>query len=180
VSFQAFLESPALSIRDYFLSFFRPEQARNAESAYIRKIKEISAAPFSDSFSLLSWIHSLQIPMAVVSNKEGYHLRKEVKDLGWQDYFYCVVGSNDAQKDKPSPTPLLYALSRRSIEPGPRVWFVGDSVVDMVCAKQAGCSGVAMGKAGARGYEEVFLKVNNCKELLILLQESFRRKQVQC
>lgn len=103
-----------------------------------------SLLPFADAAHLLQWLFELQIPCGVVSNKEGAALRKEVGHLGWSRYFLEVIGSRDAHEDKPSAAPLLKALEHMQIEAGHDVWFVGDSEIDMLCARRAGCIPVAI------------------------------------
>ena len=87
------------------------------------------------------------VPLAVVSNKSGPILRREVAHLGWGPAFGAVVGAGDASADKPHPAPLKLALDRLRVEPGPKVWFVGDTALDMQAARAAGCCAVLLGSA---------------------------------
>lgn len=135
---------PALSVRVYFEKIFPPHQKQEAEALFEEYITTLPFAPFSKSQALLEWITRQGIPMAVVSNKSGDPLRRDIHRLRWENHFYTAVGSYDTAEDKPSPTPLKHALSLGSIHPGKDVWFVGDSVVDMMCAHQAGCFPVAL------------------------------------
>jgi phosphoglycolate phosphatase len=80
--------------------------------------------------------------MAVVSNKRGPLLRREVSHLGFDRYFGAIVGAGDAPADKPDPAPVYLALQQGGIAPGPDVWFLGDSHTDMICAIRAGCTPV--------------------------------------
>ena len=77
--------------------------------------------------------------LAVVSNKRGDLLRREVARLGWDGYFERLVGANDAARDKPAADAVEMALGDSGLAPGPEVWFVGDTDIDMVCAANAGC-----------------------------------------
>lgn len=81
-----------------------------------------------------------EVYLAVVSNKRGPLLRKEVEYARFAEYFNSVVGAGDAPSDKPHPAPVLLALKDSGIEPGPDVWFIGDSHTDMQCAISAGCT----------------------------------------
>jgi phosphoglycolate phosphatase len=90
-------------------------------------------------------------PQGIVSNKQGPILRAEALHLGWGAHFGVLVGAGDAAADKPSPAPLLLALERLGVAPGPEVWFVGDTGVDMVAARAAGCSAVLLGDAAHDG-----------------------------
>lgn len=77
--------------------------------------------------------------LAVVSNKRGDLLRREAARLGWDGYFERLVGANDATRDKPAVDAVEMALGDSGLAPGPEVWFVGDTDIDMVCAANAGC-----------------------------------------
>jgi phosphoglycolate phosphatase len=90
-------------------------------------------------------------PQGVVSNKDGAFLRREVAHLGWTDRFGCVVGAGDASADKPRPEPIWFALAALGVKPTPRVWYVGDTALDMHAARAAGCTAVLLGDGGHDG-----------------------------
>lgn len=83
-----------------------------------------------------------KIYLAVVSNKRGALLRREAAHLGFADLFDALVGAGDADQDKPHPAPVYKALEGSGIDPGTDVWFIGDSHIDMLCAGNAGCTGI--------------------------------------
>ncbi|MBL8806512.1 MAG: HAD family hydrolase [Rhodospirillales bacterium] len=84
-------------------------------------------------------------PLAVVSNKQGRLLRREADALGWTRHFHRLVGANDAARDKPDPAPVEMALNGIEIPDRGRVWFVGDTALDMQAAHAAGCIPVLFG-----------------------------------
>lgn len=69
--------------------------------------------------------------LAVVSNKKGEYLRRELAHLGWTGRFAAAVGAGDAPADKPSGAPVRLAG-------GCAVWLVGDSDTDIATARNAG------------------------------------------
>ena len=77
--------------------------------------------------------------LGVVSNKLGELLREECDHLGWTPLFHRVVGANDAPCDKPAVDVVEMALEGSGLAPGPDIWFVGDTDIDMLCAVNAGC-----------------------------------------
>jgi phosphoglycolate phosphatase len=85
------------------------------------------------------------IYLGVVSNKRGDLLRREADHLGWTPHFGRLVGAGDAVRDKPDPAPVAMALRPAGIAPGREVWFVGDTGIDMACARNAGCIPVLVG-----------------------------------
>lgn len=80
--------------------------------------------------------------LGVVSNKTGRYLREEAEHLGWSGHFGRIVGALDAARDKPAPDPVVMALDGSGLRLGPEVWFVGDTDIDMLCAHNAGCTGL--------------------------------------
>jgi len=80
--------------------------------------------------------------LAVVSSKRGNILRAEAKHLGLDKYFTALVGAGDAPLDKPHAESVQHALAGSGIAPGPDVLFIGDSMTDIICARNAGCTAV--------------------------------------
>jgi phosphoglycolate phosphatase len=86
-------------------------------------------------------------PQAVVSNKAGAFLRREVSHLGWTAFFGAVIGAGDATADKPDPAPLFLALGRLGCAADASVWYMGDTALDMQAARAAGVTAVLIGNA---------------------------------
>lgn len=84
------------------------------------------------------------LPLAVVSNKAGRLLRQEAEALGWNRFFGALVGATDAVRDKPAVEPVEMALQPLGLARGPAVWFVGDTDIDLLCAANAGCTGILL------------------------------------
>jgi phosphoglycolate phosphatase len=108
--------------------------------------------------------------LAVVSNKRGDLLRREVARLGWDGYFERLVGANDAARDKPAVDAVEMALGTSGLAPGPDVWLVGDTDIDMLCAANAGCLPVLLRPeppvAGEFSGSEPRIHVAGCVQLL--------------
>jgi phosphoglycolate phosphatase len=64
---------------------------------------------------------------------------QEAEALDWTRLFRRLVGANDAERDKPAIAPVHLALADSAIPPGPDVWFVGDTDIDLACAANSGC-----------------------------------------
>ena len=128
-------------------------EAREGAEALLRGLAE------SDSYYL-----------AVVSNKRGDLLRREAARLGWDGYFERLVGANDAARDKPAVDAVEMALGDSGLAPGPEIWFVGDTDIDMVCAANAGCLPVLLRAeppgAGEFTGSEPGVHVAGCVQLL--------------
>ncbi|MDJ0389823.1 HAD-IA family hydrolase [Roseomonas sp. E05] len=140
-----------LSLRDAFPAIFGAEWERARELFYgeVRARHLEFLTPLGGVLAALD--AAAAWPLAVVSNKQGPILRREAAHLGWDIRFGALVGAGDAAADKPAAAPVLMALERLGIAPGPGVWFVGDTGVDMQAARAAGCSAVLLGDAAHDG-----------------------------
>jgi phosphoglycolate phosphatase len=166
----------ARSMRDSFPLVFGKdwEAAGELYQQNFRDIHLERLEPFAGSEATLAYLREQKPYVAVVSNKKGVNLRKEVEHLGWGKYFSQVVGAQDTPFDKPAKDPVHAALKGSGIEAGPDVWFVGDSVIDMECAGATGCYPVWYGELPPEKLEHPFQRrVESQKELLGLFREVF-------
>jgi phosphoglycolate phosphatase len=169
---QQFWAEPHLSMkdaaRDLFGDFF--EEGEKLFYEEVDKIHLQELLVLDGAETLLNKLKTHGIYAGVVSNKEGSRLRREVDHLGWTHHFHRVVGSRDAEEDKPSRLAVLAALHPSTIAPSHDVWFVGDSIVDVRCARASGCVPVVVGQGEASQQDDI-VHVNNCAGLMQLLSE---------
>jgi phosphoglycolate phosphatase len=135
------------SLRDTFPAMFgtRWEEARRLYLDAFRACHLERLTILPGVVEMLDRLVAEGVYLAVVSNKTGILLRAEAAHLGWERYFPNLVGAGDASADKPDPAPVALALAGSGVAPGPQVWFVGDTAVDMHCAINAGCVPVLLG-----------------------------------
>jgi len=133
------------------------------EKLHLKELKKLHGAEL-----LLDQVKDLGIYMGIVSNKDGHHLRKEVEHLGWKSHFHKVIGARDMEEDKPSPIPVYAALLNSTIDPSHDVWFVGDSIVDVHCARASGCVPVVVGHGEASRQGDI-IHAKDCQGLANLL-----------
>jgi phosphoglycolate phosphatase len=138
-----------LSLRESFPLHFgeRWEEAREIYLDRFRAIHLERLTPLPGREAMLRSLAGQGIFLGVVSNKTGPLLRREVARLGWSGFFGSVIGAGDAAADKPACEPMHLALEPSGIPAGEEVWFVGDTAVDMECARNSGCVGVLLGDA---------------------------------
>ncbi len=86
---------------------------------------------------------------AVISNKREYLSTELLKKLDILKYFDLIIGSDTTSERKPSPIPVIYALSKFNAEPSEAV-MVGDSNYDIEAGRRAGIMTIAV----AYGYRE--------------------------
>lgn len=136
----------ARSLRDSFPILFG-ERWHEAREVFTRVFEEIHMShlrPLPGAGEMLADLADAGLYLAVVSNKRGSFLRTEAQALGWSAWFGRLVGANDAEADKPHPAPVHLALEAGDLAPGPHVWFIGDSAVDLQCAVNSGCAPVLL------------------------------------
>jgi len=165
-----FWSQPHLSLRDASRDLFGDAFERGEKLFYdaVKKFHLQDLATLEGAEPLLHTLKELGIYTGVVSNKDGTLLRKEVHHLGWSDHFHQVVGSRDAEQDKPSHLPVLAALEKSTVVPSHDVWFVGDSIVDVHCARASGCVPIVVGHGDA-SQEEDIIHAKNCTGLARIL-----------
>lgn len=135
------------SARDSFPALFgaRADEAmeifyRAFESQHLETLRERDGA--GAMLRALAAMNPLYL--AVVSNKKGHLLRREAAHIGWTNFFARLVGANDAARDKPAVEAVDLALTESGLRPGPDVWFVGDTDIDMACAIATGCTPILL------------------------------------
>lgn len=136
------LANARLSARDSFPRMFGADWQRAKAIFYDAFEREHlnGLVALDGADRLLDRLRNNGVPLAVVSNKRGAFLRREVTHLGWDGRFGILVGAGDAARDKPDPAPALMALGSLGIEAGPGVWFVGDTDIDLRTGLAAGCT----------------------------------------
>ncbi|MGB8180981.1 MAG: HAD family hydrolase [Stellaceae bacterium] len=138
----------ARSLRHSFPDLFgaRWEEARRIYLDNYAAIHLERLAALPGAATMLGSLHDAGYYLAVVSNKTGASLRTEAAHIGWDRYFRRLVGAGDAQADKPDPAAFAVALEGSGIAPSRRVWYVGDTALDMQSAHRAGLTGVLLGE----------------------------------
>ena len=142
-------ERVRLSLRESFPLHFgeRWEEAREIYLDAFRAIHLDRLCALPGCGELLRGLAAEGLFLGVVSNKTGTLLRREAERIGWSDLLGSVVGAGDAAVDKPHAAPVALALEPSGLTAGERVWFVGDTGVDMECAYNSGCLPVLLGEA---------------------------------
>ncbi len=92
---------------------------------------------------------------------------------GLEDNFAVVITSDDTERHKPDPAPILAAVDRLGVAPADAA-YVGDSPFDVRAAKAAGVFAIAVAWGGIHGdevleREEPDAFVRHAEELLAVL-----------
>lgn len=135
------------SMRDSFPEIFGEnwQKAGAAYQAHYRSshLNKLEALP--QAGDVIEKVKKLGLYSVIVSNKRGENLRKEVAHIGWSNLFDNITGADDAARDKPFVDPVNLALADSGFASGSDVWFIGDSEIDLECAKNAGCTAILYG-----------------------------------
>ena len=174
------------SARDSFPDLFG-ERAEEATAVFYRTYEADHLAQLRALPGAGEMLHALaaaeDLLLGVVSNKRGHLLRLEAAALGWDKYFDSLVGANDAAHDKPAREVVDFALAGSGIPAGPAVWFVGDTDIDVLCARNSGCTAVLLrGEPPAAGeFEGLALDhhLSDCGALAALALKALENGSVE-
>ena len=99
--------------------------------------------PFPGLIAALDDLESRGVKIAIVTNKFERFAVKLVAELALHHRFACVIGGDTMGKGnaKPSAAPINEMIARCG---GGRAAFVGDSIYDILAAKNAGIPSVAV------------------------------------
>jgi len=166
-----FWSKPHHSMRDAAHDLFGNHREEGERLFYesIRKIHLQELKILEGADRLIQDLIERGIYLGIVSNKTGEILRKEVTHLGWEGHFHKVIGSRDTAEDKPSAIPVHTALKDSPIQASHKVWFVGDSIVDVQCARASGCVPVVVGTGDASRQKDI-IHARDCMGLAKLIE----------
>jgi phosphoglycolate phosphatase len=85
-----------------------------------------------------NFLDAFPAPKAVISNKPEFFVQGVLNGMGLDSYFEFAWGKDSTENPKPSGGVILEALEILSVPSSKRVWFIGDSPVDVHAAKAAG------------------------------------------
>ena len=102
-----------------------------------------TSRPYDGIPELLDALDARRVPMSVLSNKPHEPTRVISDALFGKRRFRAVYGQRDGVPKKPDPTVALELAGMMGVEPD-ECLFVGDTLIDMETARQAGMSGVGV------------------------------------
>ena len=94
--------------------------------------------------------------LGIVTTKTGRYSRELMEHFGLGHYFEVLVGREDVTNPKPHPEPILNALEMMHPAKEEEIYMIGDTKLDMECAKEAGVKalGVLCGYGGKEELEK--------------------------
>jgi phosphoglycolate phosphatase len=103
----------------------------------------VHSRPFDGALALLDRLDDMGVRYAVVTNKFESLAVKLLTDLNLAHRMGCILGADTLGKEnaKPSGAPIFEMIKRCG---GGRAAYVGDSIYDVMAAKNAGVRSVAV------------------------------------
>ena len=125
--------------------------------------------PFEGIVEMLEEVKSRNIQGGIVTSRNRCEVANDPSLQRLMDYFCCVISTDDTQKHKPDPDPVLKLIERTGADISNSI-YLGDTYYDYMCAKNAGVK-FALAAWGARNTENIKADyvLREPKELLALL-----------
>ncbi len=83
--------------------------------------------------------------LGVVTTKTGLFSIELLEHMYLMHYFETLVGREHVQNPKPHPEPIFTALNNMNIDKNSAdIWMIGDTKLDLLCAKDAGVNSVGV------------------------------------
>ncbi len=130
--------------------------------------QEVSVFPKLEA--VIQSLASKPIQLGIVTSKTRQEVTDEFDPFGLSNYFTHIISASDTEQHKPHPEPLLACLELLQVAPEDAI-YIGDSIYDLQCAKQAGAK-FALALWGAKttkGYEEADYVLQEPKDILTLI-----------
>ena len=81
--------------------------------------------------------------LGVVTTKTAQYSEELLEHMGVMKYFKVLIGRESVKNPKPHPEPILKALAYPNADPS-RTWMIGDTPMDLICAKEAGVESIGV------------------------------------
>ncbi len=123
-----------------FRNLLGEERVEQAVALFRQKYEEIFRAHthlLPEAREVLESLHRRGVRLAVATNKLGRFAWEIFAEFGMEDLFAVVVGDGDVSQNKPHPEMLWLAMEKLGTGKDETL-FVGDSVIDIQTARNAG------------------------------------------
>lgn len=139
VPLEAVPHLPVAGVIEWIFEEARPDVETIYWEHYARLYR---TQPAEGAVNLLEWLKKRGVRMGIVSNHQGPQLRENIQSAHLEEYFEVLIGAGDSPYSKPDPQIVHFALEQFAdpmVLRGPtqKVWFAGDSMVDLTCAAEA-------------------------------------------
>jgi len=81
--------------------------------------------------------------LGIVTTKTARYSEEILEHLGVMHHFKVLIGRESVTHPKPHPEPIQKALIALNADPE-LTWMIGDTPMDLICAKEAGVQGIGV------------------------------------
>ena len=81
--------------------------------------------------------------LGIVTTKTAQYSEELLEHLGVMHHFKVLIGRENVTHPKPHPEPIQKALLTLNADPR-QTWMVGDTPMDLICAKEAGVKSIGV------------------------------------
>lgn len=99
---------------------------------------------FDDVLPVLEKIKELRIPTSIITGARTKSAVEILNDKNMLHYFSEIIGADLTTRGKPFPDPINLALKKLNFTIKEDVFFIGDSINDLMAAKAAGVTSVLL------------------------------------
>ncbi|MHB8063837.1 MAG: HAD-IA family hydrolase [Ruminiclostridium sp.] len=122
----------------------REEELAKTYRAYNESKHDNYVAIFIGIYDLIKNLYEKGLVLGVVTSKRRELAIRGLKLFNLSDYFLFVNGSESSIKHKPDGDPLIKAMEKAEVINKEEVLYIGDSPLDILCAKAAGVKSAAV------------------------------------
>lgn len=120
------------------------EELAKTYRKYNDKNHDSCIAIFIGIYDLVKRLYENGVILGVVTSKRRALAIRGIKLFNMLDYFLFINGSEDSDKHKPDGDPLIKAMEKAHVVDKSEVLYIGDSPLDILCAKNAGVRSAAV------------------------------------
>ena len=116
--------------------------------------------------NFLEFSKKQNIPMIILSGRDGHTVRKEAKYKNWDKYFIGIYGEGDFDKFVKPQIEALQMSAQKSGIKYKTCWYIGDTNTDIQMAINADCEAFYVGNSNLINKRYDKLHITNYKDLL--------------
>jgi len=105
---------------------------------------------FDGAIEILQELQTMNVTMGIVTSRLTHTTTKILKKYDIEKYFKFIVTADMTERHKPDPEPLLKCLLELGATKEHAV-FIGDTLYDVACAKNAGIQSMLVGWSHING-----------------------------
>lgn len=183
VLLKTFGEPLALTMRNFFgLEGDALQECMDVYRSFQKETFLDSIALFPGIPEMLQELKDAGFTLALVTSRLKETTMQGVEKFGLAPYFDLIVTANDCTKHKPDPQPINITLEKLGLSPEEAV-MLGDTVMDIGCARNAGVISVLVGWSAALPESKITPEsrpdhiIRSADALLPLLKELNRQRE---